>query len=151
MDTKALADWPLKRLTKDCPTCTRWGWTGKFCICISPTQPTAVPTNPTADKERPQPNEAARLVNSRFLDSDYQGKDWEAVRKCLIADIEALLQAEFKRGEKAGEAKADATEAYEAIHTWLTNLLDNSDDRMRHLIKEKIEHLTTALDSVEER
>lgn len=56
----------------------------------------------TADKERPQPNEAARLVNSRFLDSDYQGKDWEAVRKCLIADIEALLAAHFKRGEKAG-------------------------------------------------
>ena len=51
-------------------------------------------------EERPKLNIAANIVNNLFLDSDYRGKDWEAVRKQLIKDIEQALsqqKQEFKR------------------------------------------------------
>lgn len=35
-------------------------------------------------KRKPKVNEAAGIINSMFLDSPYEGKDWEAVRKDLI-------------------------------------------------------------------
>ena len=34
----------------------------------------------------------ANVVNNLFLDNDYQGKDWEAVRKALIKDLSNLLR-----------------------------------------------------------
>lgn len=41
------------------------------------------------DKEkRPKLNIVANIVNSHFLDSDYQGKDWEVVRKSLIKELD---------------------------------------------------------------
>lgn len=36
------------------------------------------------EKTYSQANEVAGVINSLFLDSPYQGKDWEAVRKELI-------------------------------------------------------------------
>ena len=46
--------------------------------------------------ERPKVSIAAGIVNNLFLDSDYQGKDWEAVRKQLIKDIEQAFTQQKK-------------------------------------------------------
>ena len=42
---------------------------------------------PTPQKQDVQVNKIASIVNNYFLDSEYDGKDWEAVRKGLIADL----------------------------------------------------------------
>lgn len=46
----------------------------------------------TKKKKKLKVNLAANIVNNFFLDSDYQGKDWEAVRKELIKRIEKALK-----------------------------------------------------------
>jgi hypothetical protein len=42
-------------------------------------------------RDKPKINEVARVVNSLFLNSDYQGKDWESVRKHLIIEVDDLV------------------------------------------------------------
>jgi hypothetical protein len=46
---------------------------------------------------KPKVNEMARIVNSHFLDSEYQGKDWEAVRLSLIEKLTSHFQQEQER------------------------------------------------------
>lgn len=42
--------------------------------------------------KKPKVNKIANVVNNHFLDSDYQGKDWEAVRKSLIKELTKLFR-----------------------------------------------------------
>lgn len=41
----------------------------------------------------------AGIVNSLFLDSDYQGKDWEAVRYNLIEELRRLWNSRKPQGD----------------------------------------------------
>ena len=47
--------------------------------------------NKTNWREKPSVSRVATIVNKLFLDSDYRGKDWEAVRKQLIQDFSQEL------------------------------------------------------------
>ncbi len=49
------------------------------------------------EKQRPKVNLIAFIVNSHFLDSDYQGKDWESVRKSLIEELSELFEEEKQK------------------------------------------------------
>jgi hypothetical protein len=42
---------------------------------------------------RPKLNIVANIINTHFLDTCYQGKDWEAVRKSLIKELSTLEKA----------------------------------------------------------
>ncbi len=38
--------------------------------------------------KKPPVNEIARIVNSHFLQTPYEGKDWDSVRKDIIEELE---------------------------------------------------------------
>ena len=69
----------------------------KKCVaCEEHHKDNPMPTQPTQQEEY-KPNEIANVINSLFLDSDYQGKDWEAVRKELthrFSELKSLWQKE---------------------------------------------------------
>ena len=46
-------------------------------------------------REKPKVNQVARIVNSHFLQSPYEGKDWDSVRNDLIDELTALVEAEI--------------------------------------------------------
>lgn len=75
------------------------------------------------DEQKPPVNEAARIVNSLFLDSDYEGKDWEAVRTKLIEEFTPLVQP------PAPTVADDIRLRYSALATVrMRNAMDNNID-----------------------
>ena len=47
----------------------------------------AAKTGGQPEYQNPPVNEVARIINQHFLDSPYEGKDWETVRKSLIESL----------------------------------------------------------------
>lgn len=68
--------------------------------------------------DKPNLNEVAREVNSLFLDSPYEGKDWEAVRIALINNLEALIENETKKAREqlAESIVSNSTHTTGSIH-----------------------------------
>lgn len=56
--------------------------------------------------KKPPLNEWARIVNSHFLQSPYEGKDWESVRKDLIKEGTELIDREVTAARKDEVTKA---------------------------------------------
>ena len=50
------------------------------------------PTKEQLIENKPKVNKVATIVNSMFLDSPYEGKDWEQVRKDLIDALTTIQQ-----------------------------------------------------------
>lgn len=56
---------------------------------------------PTDHQEQPKVNQAASIVNHIFLGTEYEGKDWEGVRKLLIECFSELLAQKDKEKDAA--------------------------------------------------
>lgn len=79
----------------------------------------------STDRElKPKLNHVARIVNNHFLQSPYEGKDWESVRNDLIEELTSLLT------EATHEARIDELERLQALHTrtYRQTVTDNKGD-----------------------
>lgn len=59
------------------------------------------------ENKKPKLNLIASIVNNHFLDSDYQGKNWEEVRKSLILELKNFISQLLSQEEANWMAEID--------------------------------------------
>lgn len=90
-----------------------------------------------SEEQKPEVNEIARIVYHWIYNGDYEGRDWTAVAKSIIIDIERLvLEGKIKALNQAHRLKGLADVDNETDET-IDEIVDELESELQALKGEK--------------